>query len=1058
MKKFAIILVSVILVLVIAPIVAVRFIDWNAYKPEIVAAVKENTGRDLVIGGDIDLTLLPRIDFTIRDVKLANGEGFRDPQMVTVESVRGNIALFPLLFRNLQIEELVITKPVLNLEVDAKGRANWILGTTAPTYKASVARTQPSEGLPVSNLRLGDVRLLDGLVTYQDARTGQQITAKSINVKAELANLDSPLSVSGDLTVNEEPVTLKMVMNSLGGLQNGQRATLNTALQSKRFQMLYDGGVRQKPLPALDGVFDLSIPSVGALAQWLQRPLAKGQPDPGGLKVHALLEGEGTRMVLKEAKIDGAGAQARASGTLDASGKVTLVKFDLQAGVIDVDRYLPPPAKAPIAKARSAPSDRLVRRDVFAAISDEPIDLSTLRKVAGDINIRIDGIKALGYALGRIAFDTKLGDGKVAANLSEFRLYDGNITGEVKLDATGKALAADTSFDIEKVNVGALARVAQGDAAKVAGIASGKLRAKAQGKSPRALVEGLVARVDLKLGGIAVKEAPGTISKLDLVVDIPGMQQKATLRGNVVYNKEPIAISVYTAPVPSILSGKPFATKLSIEAKHLRLSYDGALQAEPVPGLDGRLSLDVPSVGRLLDWLETPLPKGQPDPGPVTLVAVLAAEGPKLELKEAAIGGKALKVKAVAKVDASPRVPQFDATIDLLDADINAYLPAREDQRKKKPAPQKPAGWSDEPIDLSALHKAEGKATVKIGRVRYGDVRIEAGTAIANLTKGTLKTVAEKVKLAEGVIDLDTTVDASKASPAINYQVTLSGVQARPVLKTFAGTDRLSGKLEFQTTGKTTGTSQKQMVERLNGQGRFMFRDGAIHGINIPKALRTAKTLGFNATQEEKTDFAELSGRFVINDGVLENKDLNMLAPLLRVTGAGVVPMPPRTIDYKVEAKLVGTLKGQGGQDALAGLPIPIAVKGSWDSPSISVDWKDVLTAAAKDPQRLANMPSELRNLGKSLGVKLPIPDTGAAGEILKRIPGLPGAQSPQQPGPAAKAPAPAAPPSPAGVIEQLMKPKSPPPDAAAGQQQKQPPAESGGSDALKGLQQLFGK
>ena len=971
--------------------------------------------------------------------------------------MQGTIALFPLIFGKVEIEKLVVTDPVLNLEVDPNGKANWIFGAAPPAQAASHERPKGGGGLPISGLKLGDVRLVNGLVTYRDARTGQQVTAKAINIKAAMANLASPLSVNGDLVVNEEPVTLKIALDSLGNLQDGRRAELNSALQSKDIQIAYDGGLREKPIPALDGVFDLSIPSVGALASWLQRPLAQNQPDPGALKVHAQFESEGARIVLKEAKIEGTAVQARASGMYDGSGKVVRVKFDLQAGVIDLDRYLPPPAKTPIAKVKQKPSAPIVPREVFAGISDKPLDLAVLRQTAGDISVRIDGIKAMGYALGRIVFDTKLGDGLVTANLSEFHLYGGNVTGALKLDASGKTLAMETSLDIEKVNLGALARVAQGAQAKIAGIASGQLRAKTEGQSPRALAQGLVARADLKIGGVDLKNAPGTISKVDLTVDVPGMQQNPSLRGNVVYNNQPIALALNIAPLPSVLSGKPFATKLSINSTPLQFKYDGALQTEPIPGLDGRLSLDVPSVAKLLAWLGNSLPKGQPDPGPVKVVAVLAANGPKAEVKDATIDGKALKITAIAMVDASQKPTRFDATIDLLEADINAYLPQQKPERQKQPAPEKARGWSDAPIDVSVLRQAEGNATVKIGRVSYGNVRIEGGTATATVAKGVLKTVVQKVKLADGNIDLDTTVDASSAAPAINYQLTMNGVQARPVLQTFAGTDRLSGLLEFHTTGKTTGASQKQMIEGLNGQGRFVFQNGAIYGINIPAALRNAKTLGFGEAREEKTDFAELSGSFTIKDGVLENKDLKMLAPVIRVTGAGLVPMPPRTIDYKTEAKLVGTLQGQGGKDALAGLPIPIAVKGSWDSPSVTVDWKDVLTAAARDPQRLANMPSELRNLGNSLGVKLPLPSTGAAGEVLKMIPGMPGAEKSQQPS-GTKAPSEAPSKGAAGILEQLTKPKSPSPDTSGAQKQQQAPAEKSGTDALKGLQKLFGK
>ena len=1010
MKKFIIVLLSfvgLIVLLAVAVVAAPNFIDWNGYKPEIAAAVKEQTGRDVTIGGDIHFKLVPRVAFAISDVKLSNGEGFGDMPMLTLESMRGTVALFPLILRRVRVEELVVTKPVLNLEVDRTGRANWVLGAEAPASAKPERRSAGGTGLPFSDLTLGDVRLADGQVTYRDARTGQQVVARAINAKAALANLDSPLSVAGDMTLNGEPVALKLGLNSLGGLEDGRRATLNSALQSRHIQVTYDGGLRQKPIAALDGTFDLSIPSVGSLANWLQRPLAKGQPDPGPLKIHAVFEGEGARMVLKEARIEGAAAQARASGLFDGSGKVRRVKFDLQAGVIDLDRYLPPPAKTPAAKRKPEPRRQAGARDVLAAIPDDPFDLAPLKQTAGEIAIRIDGVRAMGYTLGRIGFDAKFGDGRLAADLKEFRLYGGNMTGAVKLDASGAALGADTAFDIEKVDVGALARAAQGAEARVAGILSGKLRAKAQGKSPRKLVEGLVTRVELGLGGVDVKDAPGAVSKLDLTVDVPGMQQGAAVKADVVYNKQPVSLALNLAPLPRVLSGKPFATKLSVNANALRFSYDGNLQTEPVPGMDGRLSLDVTSVEKLLAWLGSPLPKGQPDPGPVKVAAVLAADGAKAELKEATIDGKALKVKAVARVDASKPVKQFDATIDLVDADLNAYLPADREPKKKQPAAASPAGWSDTPVNLSALHQAEGKATVRIGRVRYGDVRIEAGTATATLTKATLQAVASKVGLAGGTLDLNATVAATKGAPSIEYQLKLSGVQARPVLQTFAGTDRLSGQLDFRTAGQTTGASQKRMVEKLNGEGRFVFKDGAIHGINIPGALRKAKTLGLGEARGEKTDFAELSGSYTIKDGILENRDLKMLAPLVRVTGAGRAPMPPRTVDYRAEAKLVATLEGQGGKDALAGLPIPITVKGSWDKPAIGVDWKSVLTSAASDPQRLANMPGELRNLGKGLGIPLPSPDKGAAGDILKSIPGLPGVKQ-QAPPPTSPDQAPA--------------------------------------------------
>jgi AsmA protein len=532
-----------------------------------------------------------------------------------------------------------------------------------------------------------------------------------------------------------------------------------------------------------------------------------------------------------------------------------------------------------------------------------------------------------------------------------------------------------------------------------------------------------------------------------------GFDRPMAVKGSITYNKETVSLDVGLAPLKQVLSGQAFDLTVAVASNLLNARYGGKVQTEPAPGLDGRFDLDVSSVGKLAAWLGQPLDPAQPDPGPLIVTALMSADGAKAVLQGVTIDGKAIEVKATARVDTSQAVTRFDATIDIIEADLNAYLPPQKEGQEEAPAPAAPAGptgWSEDPFDVSPLRQAEGQVKVKIGRVRYGEVDIENGAVTLTLTNGVLKAVVEKLQMAGGVVELGATVDGSQNALAIDYQVNVTGVQARPVLKTFAGSDRLSGTVEFQTDGRAEGVSQKQMVETLNGQGRFEFKNGAIHGINIASSLRNVKTLGMSESGEQKTDFAELSGSFTITNGVLENRDLKMLAPLVRLTGSGLVPMPPRAIDYKAVAKLVASLEGQGGEDALAGLSIPVTIKGSWDDPDIGVDWKSVFSAAALDPKRLSNMPDDLRKFGTGLGVNLPLPgmptgtdetgETGGTGGILggvlKMIPGLSGDGKAQQEPPQAQP-------------QQELPPPPPPPP-----QEEQAPSLL---SPLKKLEGLFG-
>ena len=83
------------------------------------------------------------------------------------------------------------------------------------------------------------------------------------------------------------------------------------------------------------------------------------------------------------------------------------------------------------------------------------------------------------------------------------------------------------------------------------------------------------------------------------------------------------------------------------------------------------------------------------------------------------------------------------------------------------------------------------------------------------------------------------------------------------------------------------------------------------------------------------TKFAELGGNVRFDKGIARNDDLVMKSPLLRVTGEGEADLPKNRVRYVATVALVSSCQGQGGQDfhQLAGLPIPVIIKGPLDKP-----------------------------------------------------------------------------------------------------------------------------
>src|ERR1700677_841831 len=120
--RIALIAVAAVIVVAIGiAAIAIGRFDPNAYKPDIVAAVKRATGRDLALNGKISLkpSLWPTIQAS--DVTFSNPPGFSRPQMASLQGIELQLGLLPLLSNKLVIRQLLLIHPDILLETDAAG-------------------------------------------------------------------------------------------------------------------------------------------------------------------------------------------------------------------------------------------------------------------------------------------------------------------------------------------------------------------------------------------------------------------------------------------------------------------------------------------------------------------------------------------------------------------------------------------------------------------------------------------------------------------------------------------------------------------------------------------------------------------------------------------------------------------------------------------------------------------------------------------------------------------------------------------------------------------------
>lgn len=463
------------------------------------------------------------------------------------------------------------------------------------------------------------------------------------------------------------------------------------------------------------------------------------------------------------------------------------------------------------------------------------------------------------------------------------------------------------------------------------------------------ITNGKLTQIDGKTG------AKQEVSEINLQVALKSLSEPLSAKGSLVWNAKKVEINLGVASLKALMDGQSSALDVAVTSEPVKLGLKGSAKGGAAPGVDGMLDLTVPSIRNLAAWAGSPITMAGNGLGPLAISGKLAAGPTQIAFTQADIAIDAIKAKGDVTVATGGARPAIKGRLDVDMLDVNPYLPPEGGPAKGGDGKAAPAGgggahpakaqqgWSDDPIDASGLKAADvdfslSCAGILVKKIKVGKsalkLVIRDGKMTADLTELALYQGAGKGRIA---------LDGSQPGAGLDASFQLKGLQAEPFLTDAADSDRLSGTGNFDVTVAGQGKTQRQIVSSLNGRGALTFLNGAIKGINLAAMARnvaTAFTGGPAST--EKTDFAELGGTFTIAKGILTNNDLALKSPLLRVEGKGTVDLPQRTVNYRIDPKVVASLEGQGGGNA-AGVVVPILVTGPWDNLSYRPDLEALL-------------------------------------------------------------------------------------------------------------------
>src|SRR5881398_1999747 len=99
------------------------FINRDALRAAVEAQIRAVTGLDLVVKGNIDISVFPASYVSFHDVGLKGG-ATADPAL-SVDVLTANLRLLPLLLQRFEIADVMMLRPQILVTLAADGESNW---------------------------------------------------------------------------------------------------------------------------------------------------------------------------------------------------------------------------------------------------------------------------------------------------------------------------------------------------------------------------------------------------------------------------------------------------------------------------------------------------------------------------------------------------------------------------------------------------------------------------------------------------------------------------------------------------------------------------------------------------------------------------------------------------------------------------------------------------------------------------------------------------------------------------------------------------------------------
>jgi len=204
MKRLLIVLASLFVLILIAGLVVGYWVSGSS-KDWLAASLSENLGVPVTVGSakfDLKQWFLLQPAIALEDITIGNPPGFHAPHLLEAKKLSAQIALLPLLHKNIEVNAIDIDHPVINSETNAQGIGNFealLRKQKGPSSSPAPASSGPANAGSASSgagLVVNEFSVTSGEITLlESARAAGKIDMSGIDLRVRDFSHDRPCHI-----------------------------------------------------------------------------------------------------------------------------------------------------------------------------------------------------------------------------------------------------------------------------------------------------------------------------------------------------------------------------------------------------------------------------------------------------------------------------------------------------------------------------------------------------------------------------------------------------------------------------------------------------------------------------------------------------------------------------------------------------------------------------------------------------------------------------------------------------------------------------------------------